>query len=381
MTSGDLIPSDHDKPEPPSLEVEFALVISRMIDSVKDRPEDIRQLIYDLARYKLREQLPHANATEKQRTQQALEVAIRGVEAFSEKRVHTRALQSQFNSPSSASTDRRHSSPDLIPQVGSGSHLNVDSHQNVGGSEHTHSPRPHPRRAAAMVAMVAILVAILVTVQQRERLLFLTHSLSGLEWKTAIEERSATSQVSNHSESAPPPAKPATLRPTDYGVYAISNDALVNLSLLPGRPPDIRIAVSAALTTPGRTILPNGHPKFIVFRRDRASGIADRAEVRIIAKVAREFSANAVGQKPSDDMWVIRNVSFPFRSSPVNDNPEMYELHSEDPALELTPGRYALVLRDQAYDFSVEGEAVDPRHCIERIVTSEGTLYSNCKKP
>ena len=388
MTSGDLIPSDHDQPEPPSLEVEFALVISRVIDSVKDRPEDIRQLIYDLARYKLREQLPHANAKEKQRTQQALEVAIRGVEVFSEKRVYTRPLQSQFNSPGSSSTDRR-PSPDLIPQVGPGSHLqvgpgshlNVDAHQNVGGSQQTHSPRPHLRRAVGMVAMVAILVAVLVSIQQRERLLFLTHSLSKLEWKTAIEERSATSQVSNHSEPTPPPAKPAALRPTDYGVYAISKDALVDLSLLPGRPPDVRIAVSAALTTPSRTILPNGHPKFIVFRRDLASGIGDRAEVRIMAKVAREFSANVVGEKSGDDMWVIRNVSFPFRSSPVNDNPEMHELHSEDPALELTPGRYALVLKNQAYDFSVEGEAVDPRHCIERIVASEGTFYSDCKKP
>jgi hypothetical protein len=380
MTSGDLIPSDHDQPEPPSLEVEFALVISRMIDSVKDSPEDIRQLIYDLARYKLREQLPHANAKEKQRTQQALEIAIRGVEVFSEKRVYTRALQSQFNSPGSTSTDRR-PSPDLIPQVGPGSHLNVDAHPNVGGSPQTHSPRPHLRRAVGMVAMVAILVAILVTVQQRERLLFLTHGLSTLEWKTASEERSAISEVSNHSEPTPPPAKPATLRPRDYGVYAISNDALVDLSLLPGRPPDARIAVSAALTTPSRTILPNGHPKFIVFRRDLASGIADRAEVRIIAKVAREFSANVVGEKSGDDMWVIRNFSFPFRSSPVNDNPEMYELHSEDPALELTPGRYALVLKNQAYDFSVEGEAVDPRQCIERIVASEGTFYSDCKKP
>lgn len=378
MTSGDLIPSDHDKPEPPSLEVEFALVISRMIDSVKDRPEDIRQLIYDLARYKLREQLPQANAKEKRRTQQALEIAIRGVEAFSEKRVYTRALQSQFNSPGSSSTDRRRSSPDLIPQMGPGSHLNVDSHQSVGGSEPTHSPRKHLRRAAAIIA---ILVAISVTVQQRERLLFLTHSLSRPEWKTAVEERSATSQVSDHSEPAPPPAKPATLRPTDYGVYAISNDALINLDLLPGRPPDIRVAVSAALTTPGRTMLPNGHPKFIVFRRDLASGIADRPEVRIIAKVARDFSANVIGEKPGDEMWVIRNVSFPFRSSPVNDNPEMTELHSEDPALELSPGRYALVLKNQAYDFSVEGEAVDPRQCIERIVASEGTFYSDCKKP
>lgn len=241
-----------------------------------------------------------------------------------------------------------------------------------------HSPRPRLRRTTAIIA---ILIAILLAVQQRERLLSLAHNLPKPEWKTAIEERSAPSQAGNHSVPAPPPAKPAaTLRPTDYGVYAISNDALTELSLLPIRPPDIRVAISAALTIPSRTILPNGHPKFIVFRRDLASS-ADRAEVRIIAKVAREFSPDVVGKKPGDDTWVIRNISFPFRSSPVNDNPEMYELHSEDPALELTPGRYALVLKTQAYDFSVEGEAVDPRQCIERIVASEGTFYSNCKKP
>ena len=82
-----------------------------------------------------------------------------------------------------------------------------------------------------------------------------------------------------------------------------------------------------------------------------------------------------------DDTWVIRNVSFPFRSSPMPDRPEMYELHSEDPALELTPGRYALILRSQAYDFSVEGQTVDPRQCIERVVTTTGTFYTDCKKP
>jgi hypothetical protein len=374
MTSGDLIPSDPDRPEPPLLEVEFALVISRMIDSVKNSPEDLRQVIYDLARYKLREQLPHANAEEKQRTQQALEIAIRGVEAFSEKRVHI----SQLNGPGTASTDHRRSSPELISRVGPRSRLDVDSERNAGGSEHTHTRWPHPRRAAAMIA---ILVAILLAVLQRERLLSLAPNLLKLEWKTAIEERSAPSQASNRSVPAPPPAKPAaTLRPTDYGVYAIGNDTLIELSLLPIRPPDIRVAISAALTIPSRAILPNGHPKFIVFRRDLASS-ADRAEVRMIAKVAREFSPDVVGKKPSDDAWVIRNISFPFRSSPVNNNPEMYELHSEDPALELPPGRYALVLKTQAYDFSVEGEAIDPRQCIERIVASEGTFYSNCKKP
>jgi hypothetical protein len=370
MASGDLIPSDPDRPDSPFLEVEFALVISRMIDTVKNSPEDMRQVIYDLARYKLREQLPHTNAEEKQRTQQALEIAIRGVEAFSEKRVHIRAPEHkpQLNGPVIGSADH-----EWVPRVGPSQRLG--SERNAGGSGDK-SRWSYLRRTAAMIV---VLVAILVFIQQRERLQYLAHNK--LEWKTAIEERSAPSQASNPVVSVPAPAKSATLRPTDYGVYAISNDALIDLSLLPGRPPDIRIAVSPTLPTPSRTILPNGHPKFIVFSREIASSITDRAEVRIIAKIAREFSANVAGKKVVDDAWVIRNISFPFRSSPVNDNPEMHELHSEDPALELTPGRYALVLKTQAYDFSVEGNVVDPRQCIERIVGPSGNFYSDCKNP
>ena len=88
-----------------------------------------------------------------------------------------------------------------------------------------------------------------------------------------------------------------------------------------------------------------------------------------------------ISKKSDNDAWVMRNISFPFRLSPVNDNPEMLELHSEDPSLELTPGRYALVLKTQAYDFSVEGKPTDPNQCLERIVASNGTFYSNCKKP
>jgi hypothetical protein len=184
-------------------------------------------------------------------------------------------------------------------------------------------------------------LGILVVVQQRERLLSLTQNLPELDSQAGMKKQTAPVQVANDPAPPPPPAKPAPLRPTDYGVYTISNDSLSELQLLPGRPPDIRVAVSAALRVSSRTLLPNGHPKFIVFRRDLASSISDHAEVRIIAKIAREFSADVIGKKPVDgeDAWVIRNVSFPFRTSPVNDNPEMYELHSEDPTLELTPTR------------------------------------------
>ncbi len=384
VSKSELVPSGHDKPEPSSLEVEFALVIARMIDSMSNSPSDMRQVIYDLARYKLREQLPNADIEETQRTQQALETAIRGVESFSEKRVHLLApqLQSQLNGPGTSTDDAGLSVPELLPRPVQRAPLT--SGRNIGDSKHKKNPAPFLPRLAALITICVVLAA---AISQRERLRSLADNLPRLEWKSAVEKRVTTPEIGEHPVSevserpAPAPSKPSMLLPKDYGVYAVSNDATTELSLLPIRPPDIRVAISAALTIPGRTVLPNGHPKFIVFRRDLASSIGDRAEVRIIAKVAREFSRDIGGKKPSDDNWVIRNIAFPFRLSPVNENPEMYELHSEDPALELPPGRYALVLKNQAYDFSVDGEVVDPRQCIERIVASEGIFYSSCKKP
>jgi hypothetical protein len=382
MNSGDLIPSDPDRPDPDSAEVEFALVIARMIDSVRNSPEHMRQAIYDLARYKLQEQFTYADAKDVKRTQQALETAIRGVEAFSKQHARIPAPAPPPLLGDAEPAPAALPPPELISQIRPRPRLELGPKPDSDGPKLTGVPWPHLKRTAAMIAIV---VGILVAVQQRERLLSLAHNLPKFERQTAIvEQRSAPAQVSNDPVAvpAPPPAKPMPLRPTDYGVYAVSDDALFEMHLLPGRALDARVAVSAAFGTPSQTVLPNGHPKFIVFRRDVAS-IADHADVRIVAKIAREFSADVAGKKPNDGdgTWVIRNISFPFRISPINDNSEMYELHSEDPTLELTPGRYALVVKNQSYDFSIEGVAVDPRQCIERIVSSNGTFYTDCKKP
>jgi hypothetical protein len=194
MTSGDLIPNDQDRPALASLEVEFALVIARMIDSLKNNPGDVRQAIYELARYKLQEQFPGVNAEEKVRTQQALETAIRGVEAFTEQHVGVLApaLQLQLNGPRTASTAGDLFYPELIPQVGPSSHLNVDGERNAGGSKLTRISWPRFRRTAAMVVILAVT---LIAVQQRERLLSLAHISPKLEQKPKIEERIAPLDV------------------------------------------------------------------------------------------------------------------------------------------------------------------------------------------
>jgi hypothetical protein len=104
------------------------------------------------------------------------------------------------------------------------------------------------------------------------------------------------------------PAKPDPLRRTDQRGLAR------RIAAIAGPAARYLVAVSAPLEMPSRTILPNGHLKFIVFYRD--ASISDRGDVRIVAKIAREFSAEAAGKKldEGDGAWVIRNVSLLFRS-------------------------------------------------------------------
>lgn len=375
MSSRDLRPSDGDTAEPAFNEVRFALVIARMLETVKTHPEHMRQVVYDLARHNLEEQFTHADAKDMKRSKQALETAIRGVEEFSRKQVSL--LPPAVPQPTADLSVHNPPPPHLLrvrelPPASSHSESEIDR----GLVKARHPLWSATRRAAVLLLLAGVIGLV---IQQRERLAPLVNTLAGQERHVATAAPAPPTAV---APAAITP-KPNPLRPTDYGVYAAIDDkSLAELKLLPGRPPDIRVQVSAAFKVPDQAALPNGHPKFIVFLRDAINNMRERAEVRVVAKVARKFSAEAT-KKPgdNDDAAVIRNFSYPFRAAPVPDNPELYELHSEDPTLELPPGRYALTLKTQAYYFSVAGDVGDPRQCIERIVATNGTFYTDCKKP
>jgi hypothetical protein len=66
-------------------EVEFALVLQRIINSVSDDPVQLRHSIYELARMKLRKETFGVDAEEMLRLTNALETAIKGVEVFSQR--------------------------------------------------------------------------------------------------------------------------------------------------------------------------------------------------------------------------------------------------------------------------------------------------------
>ena len=81
------------------LEVEFAVVLSRVIESIEDDPAPLlRNAVYELARMKLRREAcrrnPAMNLSEVRRSKLALESAIEGVETMYSKHDELRALQS-----------------------------------------------------------------------------------------------------------------------------------------------------------------------------------------------------------------------------------------------------------------------------------------------
>jgi hypothetical protein len=370
----------------PSTEVDFALTLSRMINSASADPEQLRTSVYELARYKLQEQVAEEHPAERDRLENALEVAIQGVETHFN-RVEARALaapegQSRLSLPASKAA------PQVVTVIGPG-----NPRPAPPAMERLYKPERRGWEFSApwrYVAVLALIAVVGFAIQQRGNLA----ALQTKAGSAVAAIKAASKPVQASSERTPPqqeigspqqeiaPARDAGLVPTTFGVYAVSDGKLHTLETLPGRAPDPRVAISAAILTPSKTMLPDRHIKFIVFRRDSATNALDHVEVRVTAKIAQAMKFDPAG-KPivtkAEDSWVIRNITYPFRTAPLKGQPDMYEVVGEEDKL-LEPGRYVLVLKGEAYDFSVAGEIKDPRQCLESIAAANGSFYTECQK-
>jgi len=376
MGSEILRPDDRDEAPTSMPEVEFALVLSRMIESVRSDPEHLRAMIYELARHKIREQSVSQSLADRRQVSKALETAILGVETFVKK-------NDSNTLPPPGHTQRQ---PQMLAApLRSGEVLPEPTFIEVGSSRSARG-RNATRFMAAwrFASVVAIILTVVLVIAQRDRIRNQANRVLALASSTTPKPVEVVTPSATPVRSVAAIAEPSPTTPTSFGIYAVSQDKLYELELLPGRAPDIRVAVSAAIQSPSRTVLPDGHLKFIVYRRDSATSAADHSEVRIVAKIERETGFDPAGKpvvKGVDDTWVIRNISIPYGTAPVKDNADMYQVESEDPDGALTPGRYALVLKGQAYDFSVAGPISDPRQCLERLSAPNGQFYSVCQKP
>jgi hypothetical protein len=366
-----------------SREVEFALMLSRVIDSVEKNPEFLRATVYELARHKLKEEFASESFGDLRKLSKSLEVAIAGVEAFNRKEGGgTTSLLGANPAQGKGLISADPTIPHVASALESASPV-LEAHVFGSGGAATRKSPSRSMTVASFASALAIALAVISTVV----------SLTILRNKGYIGTNQAAPTLPTASTAAPtevasattdpkPAAQPPTV-PTAFGIYAVSDGKLYELDVLPGRAPDPRVAISSIITTPSRTTLPDGRVAFVIYRRDSVSNAADRAEVRLVARIEREASFDKNGKQvvtDVDENWVMRNISIPHRTAPKKDNPEMYEVRSENPDVPLAPGRYALVLKGFAYDFSVAGTITDPRQCLERLVAANGRFYSECKK-
>lgn len=102
------------------IEVDLALVLSRIINSVKADPSQLRGIVYELARTKLQETFREGDIEEAQVMTSALEIAITGVEQFS--RRQEEVLPAANNNPpvdiSRSNFNDQYGSPRLGPTAG-----------------------------------------------------------------------------------------------------------------------------------------------------------------------------------------------------------------------------------------------------------------------
>jgi hypothetical protein len=383
MASEIVRPDGGDAAPDPSREVEFALMLSRVIDSVEKNPEFLRATVYELARHKLKEEFSSESFGDVRNLSKSLEVAIAGVEAFSKKKDGVEASLLGANPAQGKTLTSAHPSSQHVASALESVSPVLEAH--VFGSGGTSAWRKLPRFRVVrwFAAALGIGLAVIFTVVSLQLLRNKGYLVVNQPAPASPKAQTASRAEPASTATEPKAAVPSPLVPTSFGIFAISGGKLHELDVMPGRAPDARIAISSLITTPSRATLPDGYASFIVYRRDSATNAADRAEVRLIARIEKEASFDKDGKQVItviDDNWVMRNISIPYRTAPKKDNPDMYEIRSENSDVPLSPGRYALVVKGLAYDFTVAGPITDPRQCLERLVANNGRFYSECRK-
>ena len=201
---------------------------------------------------------------------------------------------------------------------------------------------------------------------------------------STVSEAHAPSDASSGAGIVRGPKAPSFPVPSEYGAFALSNGQLTELELLQMRVPDPRVAISPVISVPSRTHLPGGKLEFVLFRRDLANSAPDRVMLRVIARVVRALKFDSGGKPMTttiDDAWVVRSNSYQMRVAPIADNPEMILIRPDPPDLVLPAGRYALVLKGTAYDFTLDGQNIDTAHCLERTDALLSPIYTECRTP
>lgn len=329
--------------------------------SACDDPEK-RRAIYALARSELRRQLEkqHVNASVRTQELRALEMAIEKIE-------------SDLARPSPSAKDSVGkalaaipSSVEILPPE---QHLPRFSQLQYQPSV---APATRPRRWLVPSALLLIGAAILVTVTY----LVVERGLHD----DAVSVISAASTMADNGQRLlrPTPAIEIPI-PTAYGVYALSDGHLRELTALPIKAAERRVRISGVIAFQSETKLPNGRIQFVVFRADIVNNAPEKVAVRAVTKIAHASDSIDDGANEAD-AWSIRETAYQMKVAPIDGNPAMVLIRPAVANFSFPAGRYVLVLKSVAYDFSVEGPVTDLAQCVEPTSDEPSSNSTQCHK-
>jgi hypothetical protein len=295
--------------------------------SARDDPQK-RRAIYALARSELRRQLERrrANAPVKAHEMSTLDAAIEKVECeFAQSR------SSAANAPATFPLSVEILPPEWQPPPPSGWQ---DPTQYQPEVEHTRHSRRRLFTSALLVTGAAMLVGVTYLVAER-----------GLHDDAVSTTNAAAKMADERTE-------PETPTPENYGVYAIAGGRLTELNPLAIKVPERRTYIPGTIVSQSETKrLPDGRLQFIVFRADIAKNAPEKVVVRPVAKIAR--TSEGAGDDKSAEAWSVGETSYQMNVGPVDGNPAMIVIRPPVASFSFPVGRYVLVVKSTAYDFTV----------------------------
>jgi hypothetical protein len=389
----------------------FHSVLARMVSTVTEDHNQLRTLIYEFARRKLRKdlfrQFEDGDWSEIERRVSTLEAAIDRVETdFSNGAPQLSfqgeqpAIGNDSGQPTTTSTALRPISQrewmtggysGRLPSFLASRTYDVHPQPIVTVTEQDSSSanarlkkylRSNISWTLQLTAAVILGLAIYSAADNESVLRFLHAHRIGRVAEVNSADASRTTQTPALAAKATPRSGVSDIPlPSSYGVYGLSDGKLTALDLFPLKIPDSRVAMSALVSTPSQAHLAAGPLQFVVYRRDLASDSPDRVAVRVVAQVKRALTFGAGGNATYTNVeqsWVVRSNSYDMSVTPVADNPAMVVIRPQKAEFVLPAGRYALVIKKEAYDFTVDGPVRDPAHCLERTDALGAAVYSEC---
>lgn len=379
---------------------EYYTVLARTIATAGQNPAHLRALVYRLARAELKRELfKNGNSIslfEAKQQISALDAAIEQIEATLKGETlvaSENANEQKTIAGPNATAVVEHSSArlpvrtpyraEVLPPLGSAPRFLTQHNWKIAPTGQAdpfiYPPEPGRIRAAFRLSVQVVLAAFLAAA------IVAFHERGSLFSSRMPHARSTVVEPQVKQRPSLPGLQPAGIPlPSFYGVYAVSGGHLTGLGTLPIRVPDPRVEISALISTPSAATLPDGRLEFVAFRSDLADDAPDRATVRVVARVMHELTFDSAGRAKTVDVkgsWAVRGDSYEMRVGPVSGHAGMVLIRPAEPGFIFPAGRYALVLKNTAYDFTVAGPVTDPAQCLERTDAIDEPVYNECRKP